>query len=56
MFIMKWWNKIGHEHRFDIYEKENYGEYIIFKFQCIDCGNLKTKIVSTDKPFEIDMV
>ncbi len=52
---MKWWRRIGHDHRFQIFQKEKYGDALIFKFTCIDCGQLKTKIVNPDKEFDIEV-
>ena len=52
---MYWWKKIGHKHRFDLCEKQRYGDSMIFKFSCVDCGQLKTKIVGTDQQFEMEI-
>jgi hypothetical protein len=55
MRVMGWIKNLGHDHNYSLLDKDEYIEYIIFKFQCLVCGHYKTKMATKKDGFELEV-
>ena len=44
-----------HRHRYDLYKTDDYMDRIVFKFQCLECGHLRTEITEKGSGYKIEV-